>query len=270
MSEEIAAQAAEEAQAPVAAQEQAAPASETAAESTEEAKPDERRFTQAELDAIVAKEKAKAERRARREAEQRQERAPTQQETQGKADDAEPKREQFETYEDYVRALGRYEARVENKRIRDEEQQSRAAERQQKEAQKLSERVEGVVERGREAFKDFDAKIEKLFKEVQVGPAMYAAMVESSASEQVCYHLATHLDEADEIAAMSPTQQALAIGRLESRLESQKKSVSKAPPPVSTVRGSSSSASSAPSDNDSMEDWVKKERARLKAAGRLY
>jgi len=76
---------------------------------------------------------------------------------------------------------------------------------------------------------------------------MAEAMLGTDNAPAVAYHLATHLDEAAAIAALSPIQQAIAIGRIDARLSAPPapaapsaplpKKTTNAPPPPKTVSG---------------------------------
>ena len=72
-------------------------------------------------------------------------------------------------------------------------------------------------------------------------------------------------DEAEALSRMSAVQAGRAIGKLELKLQEKAKAKpqpSKAAPPIEASRGSGS-APSMPSDSDSVEIWLKKERARM-------
>lgn len=82
---------------------------------------------------------------------------------------------------------------------------------------------------------------------VPITQGMAEAMLGTDNAPAVAYHLATHLDEAAAIAALSPIQQAIAIGRIDARLSAPPapaapsaplpKKTTNAPPPPKTVSG---------------------------------
>jgi hypothetical protein len=73
-----------------------------------------------------------------------------------------------------------------------------------------------------------------------------------------------HADEAEAIAAMSHFQAGRAIARLEAKIAAAKvePKASKAPAPLEQIKGRGPSPSE-PDDKDSIDVWVRKERARL-------
>lgn len=113
---------------------------------------------------------------------------------------------------------------------------------------------------------------------VPVSVAMAEAITETDNPAAIAYYLGQNLDEAARIAAMSPTAASRAIGRIEAKLESQAapaaaeqarqpetKTVTKAPPPVTTLSGAP------PVVKDltemSMADYDAKRRKERKARG---
>lgn len=99
-------------------------------------------------------------------------------------------------------------------------------------------------------------------------PALYELM-EADNGPDIMHHLYENPDEADAIAALSPRAQIRAIGRLEAKLAAappKPKTPSKAPAPIAPVSGKAAPANDIPQDSDSIDDWMRKERAREKRA----
>lgn len=96
------------------------------------------------------------------------------------------------------------------------------------------------------------------------------AIFESEDARALIEYLADpdHADEAEAIGRMRAVQAARAITKLELKLAEQKAKAkpqpSKAPAPIEPVRGGGT-VNSLPSDSDSIDVWLKKERARLAA-----
>ena len=123
----------------------------------------------------------------------------------------EPKSDQFDTNEEFVKAVGkwnrgltRFEQEHTDRRSRDTETQSIFDKR--------------VVEQRTKGEKKYDD-----FREV-VGDTEYsqvalAAIIESPIGEDIAYFLATNPDEHDRIKTMNPILQAREIGRIEAKLE---------------------------------------------------
>lgn len=95
-----------------------------------------------------------------------------------------------------------------------------------------------------EATPDYDDVV--MNPDLQVTPQMAGALTQSDIGPQIAYHLGLNPAEAARIAALSPLQQVLAIGRIEAQLAAKSaepkppkpKQTSSAPPPPPTVGGS--------------------------------
>ena len=214
------------------------PTDETAqSEDVEQPEPKtDKTFTQDEVNEIVqkrlAKESRKAERLARAEAEAnlyKQQLAQIQQpKPPVQSVNAEPKLEDFQTYDEYVRAIGRFEARQEYEKLRtSQEQERQKAAQREYEANLLTN-----IRRGAEKYDDFDEVVAN--PSLPLTEAMRDAAADSDIAADIVYHLGTHMDEASKIARMSPVQQIKAISALETKLKAPPK-VTQAPPPAQTV-----------------------------------
>ncbi len=246
----------------------------TAAEGSQETQQPEtpKTFTQEDVDRIAQKERAKAERRAIRQVgeelktlrEQVQQIQQPKQEQQQANQAGEPQRADFETYEDYVRAIGRHEAQKELAKSRQEAQQREqqaSAERYQREFQKVAEQR---IEAGRKEYADFDEVINEAVADglIQPGGALHMAIIESDLGHKIAYHLAKNPDEAERIAALSPLSMARELGKLEAKIAAapaQKPTAA----PIDPVGGNSRS-STGPSDTDDAETWRRKREAQLR------
>lgn len=159
----------------------------------------------------------------------------------------------FDDYAEYLKAVAREEAR---EALKSERESSTKAAKAQK--------AQEVISKGEEEFEDFEDVA--LSPRTRVTESMADIISESKIAHKVLYHLGKHRDLAEDIAEMSPAAQARALVRLEAELES-KPGKSSAPPPIRALSGSGKAASAGPSDSDSLEDWMRKERARMKAKG---
>jgi hypothetical protein len=191
-----------------------------------------RKFTQDELDAIVRKEKARAEAKAERRAlkayrETLERLVPQQQPTvQG---DGKPFREQYASDSDFVEALTDWKL----------EQRDLAARREaQRYAHKsLTEKTESIYAKA-ERLPGFDREA---FDELPITRPLAEAIIEADAPERVMAFLASNPEEVERIAALSPARQAAEVGRLEAKLAAAPK-VSNAPQPIKPIgtRGTAS------------------------------
>lgn len=180
-----------------------------------------------------------------------------------------PKREQFDSYEDFIKAEARHEARkeaqetarktLEESRRAETEAKTRAA--QEKELRAWNAKVEAA----RDEIEDFDEVCAE--SDATVTPAMADAIKESDKSAHLAYYLAKNPAEADRISKLSPSKQAAAIVALEEKVGKPAKAPSKAPAPINPGSGKAEAASDVPSDKDDMETWMRKERARMEKAG---
>ena len=116
--------------------------------------------------------------------------------------------------------------------------------------------------RGDSKYDDF----EEVVGEIYPNTPLTAAMMRAKNGDDVAYHLGKNLSEASRIASLDPIDQILAIGELSAKLLATPptaRTPSKAPPPIEPVTGKSSSASDAPSEEDSMRDWIRKRQKQV-------
>jgi hypothetical protein len=169
-------------------------------------KPAEKRFTQEELERELGKRLAIQERRRQRELEaevQRLTAANAPKPTPAAPDDAAPKRDDYDSYEDFIRADARYVAKQEY------EAREQAKEKAANEAKVKAERetqVKTFTERLQAAAQKYDD-----FDEVyQVAAAEEGA--------ELAYFFGKNPDEAARIAQLAPRAQAVEIGKLAARI----------------------------------------------------
>lgn len=237
------------AQAADVAAENAAPVTETTAvsadspvageESKPETKPESRTFTQDELDKIVAKEKARVERRLAKEIRREVEealKAQTPQAPQTPEAAAKPKPDQFSTTEEYVEALAAFKAEeIFRTKTQESESQRREAELRQRH-QSVVTSYQERVEQAMEKYPDFEDVAYS--PDVPITNAMAATIQESEKGPDIAYFLGKNPAEAQRIAKLSPFLQAKELGKLEAKLESAPAPVrtSNAPPPINPIR----------------------------------
>lgn len=193
-------------------------------------------FTQEEYERGIQKERAKAERRIRREMEARQQEAqrPVHQPT-------------FEEFNGdaaaFVEALADWKA-----------EQKLAQREHYQHQQTVESSYEERVEQARDAkYHDYDEVVGKPFE--QGGPAISDLMAEAIKLEangvDVAYHLGTNVKESIRIAKLPPLQQAIEIGKLAVKLAGQApptKKVSSAPSPIRPVGANSTAPALNPLD----------------------
>ena len=102
--------------------------------------------------------------------------------------------------------------------------------------------------------------------ELQPTTPWAVAVMEADNGDEIAYYLGTHLDEAKAIAALSPTAQIRAIGKLEAKLaaEPAKPSpTSKAPAPINPVSGTGSPPAPVDPKTESFEAFMKRRNKEL-------
>ena len=207
-------------------------------------------FTQAEVDALIQKRLRKAEQRFSR---QIQETLAQRQQPQEP-----PKREAFADDEAYIQAQIEHEA--------ERRAQAKLAERKAKEQQeRVAESFREKAEKASERYADFDRVVGN--PSLPINAAMAEFIADSDLGADVAYFLGKNPERAQDIAEMSPVRAARELARIEAELASKPKATpSNAPEPIKPVgtRGKAST-SALPSDDDSIEDWMRKERARMRS-----
>jgi len=126
---------------------------------------------------------------------------------------AEPDRDSFETYEDYVKAVGLWSAKV---ALADDKKASA----QQKETDRKRETVNtwnSKVEEARTRYSDFDVKVNS---DLRIPQAAFEAIVDSPVGPDIAYHIGTNPDIAEKFLGMSGNAVVREIGKLEMKFES--------------------------------------------------
>jgi len=202
-----------------------------------------------------------------------------------KADDT-PKREQFESYEEFIEARADYRARKavqeERQKQQSETQKSTEAERQKGAEVEFRKRLQATASE----ISDF-ADVMENAGDIYITNGMRDAIQESPLGPRILYEIAKNPQEAERLAGLSPSAAAREIGKIEARLEAAtkkpdteakdtptdernpdgtfkpKKEPSKAPPPPEPIGARSVAGNDLPSDKDDAETWRRKELRRL-------
>lgn len=236
---------------------------------------DERKFTQAELNAVVEKRLAKE--RARRDREQEAERRLAALERAApkpvvSADPAAPKRESFDDYENYIEAKAAYVAEQKFNGLVTARDKA-AKEAKEKEDHATAQKAfDGRMTAAATKYPDFQDALETA-QTLPITDAMFGAMIRLEEGADLVHYFGTHPAEAHRIAQLHPTVQATEIGKLAAKLPatvSQPASVSKAPEPIEPIGGKTSAASDTPPTNpEEFKRWHDaRERAKAQARKR--
>jgi hypothetical protein len=144
-----------------------------------------------------------------------------------------PSQEQFETYEEYVEALGGWAA---DKRFIEREHQYVQSQRQTEEGRRAS-KARDWFSKGQEKYDDFDEVARS--SSVPITPFMAEAMVEAGdVGTDMAYFLGQNPKEASRISSLPPLAQIRELGKLEAKLTAPApplKTKSTAPPPIAPV-----------------------------------
>lgn len=240
-------------------------------ESKPETKPESRTFTQDELDKIVAKEKARVERRLAKEIRREVEealKAQTPQAPQTPEAAAKPKPDQFSTTEEYVEALAAFKAEeIFRTKTQESESQRREAELRQRH-QSVVTSYQERVEQAMEKYPDFEDVAYS--PDVPITNAMAATIQESEMGPEIAYYLGKNPQEAAKIAKLSPFLQAKELGKLEAKIASAPPPAkpSNAPPPLNPIKNASAGTTFIDTTDPrslskmSTSEWIEAERQR--------
>jgi hypothetical protein len=144
----------------------------------------------------------------------------------------EPVPTDFETYDEYVKALSKHAYRE----AQAEEKQAAAKVQAQDNEQQVLSTFKGRVEEFKSAHPDYEEIVTAA--DIPITPAFRTAILTSEDGPKLAYYLASHQDECAAIAELDEIQQVRALGKLEAKLEAAQTpapKVSKAPPPPQRV-----------------------------------
>lgn len=131
-------------------------------------------------------------------------------------EDPKPKQEDFETYEEFMEALGRWSTRDENAK-------SKKDEAEQTEAEKARQREQNFYDKlakGNEKFNDFENLV--FTDDFLLSKEAKNVLMDIEDPVPILYHLAKNPDEMQALTRLGPVQVAMAIGKLEQKLNAGK------------------------------------------------
>ena len=154
---------------------------------------------------------------------------------------------QFDTLDEYVEAVAEY-------KLSQKAQATQSQQAQQTQAQAQAQDWVAKVEKVRGVAPDFDEAFNNVAN-IEFAPMALEAVAQHPKGAEIAYMLGKNVSEAYRIAALSPTQQLIAIGEIAAKTNVPKpKAVSSAPAPVKPVQGGSSN-SAPPTDIDEWMKW---------------
>ena len=226
-------------------------------ETPPEATPEEKLFTQKELNKHIQERLHKESRRAEKLAEARiraeyaerqlaELKAPKQAEQPSGA----PVPAQFQDYESYIAALTKFQVDQSLQSVRQETQQFR----QQVEAEQTFKSLQPKILAAQKKYEDFS----EVATSFDAPRAMNAAMMESPAATDLYYFFGSNPDELERVSSLSPVQQVREVLKIEARLTAAP-TATKAPAPIVPTSGKSTVTKSL-GDTSLDEFWKRREQ----------
>lgn len=180
--------------------------------------------------------------------------------TQGQPAQDAPKREQFESYEDFLRAEARFIAKQEAKALFDQSSKTSDEARkteQAAEAQRTLERA--YVDRQRQAAKDISDYTEVMEDaDISVPTQVFNMIMRMPDGPAVAYSMAKNPDLAQQFWSNPPEMHGVLLGQLSATLKSQQKTATKAPDPGKPVGSKAGTATEPPTDPNLYRAWADK------------
>jgi hypothetical protein len=149
-----------------------------------------------------------------------------------------PKADNFDTQEEYIDALTDWKL---DQKFKSEQEKTQKSEKEKVEMERAS-NWQAKMEAFTENTPDFEDAMEEI-SDVPVSPALQEAILESDIGPEILYALGKDPDEALRISKLSDYSAIKEVGKLEAKLQSKNKEPkkpikTKAPKPISTVKGS--------------------------------
>lgn len=145
-------------------------------------------------------------------------------------DSGAPTIDKFDNFDEYVAAKAEYVASKKIEAALAEREKLTATEREKAEQASLRQSWEKKVEAATAEMPDFEEVISE--SDTPMTPPMQQAIMASDIGPKLAYYLATHPDEAEQIARMDATRTILTLGKIEERLVKPVTKPTSAPPPV--------------------------------------
>lgn len=175
-----------------------------------------------------------------------------QQQPQQLPEESPPKEEDFEDYNDYLKAEARYVVKEELKAEREAIRQESESTERQKEGARIQADFMSRADAARGRYGDFDAVA--FNPAIPISEGMMEVILRSDRGPDMAYYLGKNPDVAQKISAMTPYMAASEMGKLETSLSAQKKET-KAPDPVEPI-GSGTSKSKELDEIQDINEWA--------------
>jgi hypothetical protein len=186
--------------------------------------------------------------------------------------DPEPTPDQFDTYEKYVKAQAKWEARQEITATLAEQRKAYEAAQERQAAEARGKAWQERLAATRKAIPDFDARINA---NTVVSAPMKDLITDSPVGPEILLYLSDHPDDAQRLSTLHPIQVIREMGKLEARLEAahsgpakETPKASAAKPPIKPVGSSPQIADDDGSDDEDVDAHIARENARDRKAAR--
>lgn len=160
----------------------------------------------------------------------------------------EPKRDDFENLEDYLRAISKYEAEQVTKKELKAEREARQGEASRTRENAGEARIAKEWQERETAFmaatKGYQETVTAYIEDEvgQLSDVARRSILESEVGPNLLHYLAKNPDEAERIAELSPVRQVAELGKLETKLSPAARKASSAPAPITPVGNSGSTS----------------------------
>jgi hypothetical protein len=175
------------------------------------------------------------------------------------ADPSAPRLEQFDDVEKYAAAKAKYES---EKVLREHSAKQQTESTKRHQAQ-LIESYEAKAARAEGKYEDYDDVVGDISPETPMG----MAIMEADNAEDVAWFLGKNIKEAERIAKLPPLSQIREIGKIEAKLLAdppvKPKTPSKAPAPITPLKGAAPVTTDVPSEQDDMKTWFRKRQKQV-------
>ena len=193
-----------------------------------------RTFTQDELAAKLAKQRARSERQYARKLEAVQaemaelkdaQKAAGEKATAGAETAKAPVRTDFDSYEDYIGAKARFDAgeevRKEIAQLKKEREEEKVSQKTKSSEEAYMKQAQARVTAGRKEFPDFDVVVAEVIEDEVVVPGseLYLGIIDSPLGHRIIMHLAKNPELAEKINEMTPRGVHRELGKLEDKLK---------------------------------------------------
>lgn len=124
-----------------------------------------------------------------------------------------------------------------------------------------------IADEGKKAFPDFQKAIDTISQNFgdRIPRDFYEAIIDLDNGHEVFREIALDPDLTDRILALSPTRRAVEIGKLATKPKGAPAQVSRAPAPISPIRGGAAGERSLYDEKVSTQEWMAKREAELAA-----